>query len=62
MAIKHDKEPLKTILDKDNSKELVLPNFQRPFVWDKDDQKKLLGSILAGTFSIVFNCVIFHVF
>lgn len=46
--IKYDKESLRQILDADCQSKLVLPDFQRDFVWDKDKQTKLLASVLVG--------------
>jgi|GEM_PF-739911 len=46
--IKYDKESLRQIIDADEHKNLVLPDFQRDFVWDRDKQTKLLASVLVG--------------
>lgn len=46
--IKYDKETLRQILDDDSQAKLVLPDFQRDFVWDRDKQTKLIASVLVG--------------
>lgn len=38
---------IKDLIEKSESKEILLPNFQREYVWDrKSNQKALLASIL----------------
>ncbi len=44
----NDKESLKELIEKDKKFKLVLPHFQRRFVWDVKDQKSLLQSMLSG--------------
>ncbi|MBO5826747.1 MAG: DUF262 domain-containing protein, partial [Treponema sp.] len=36
-----------TILDRIKKQELILPDFQRGFVWDSEKMKKLYASVLA---------------
>ncbi|WP_242946965.1 DUF262 domain-containing protein [Clostridium haemolyticum] len=36
---------LKEIFSKNDENKLVLPDFQRDFVWDKEQQKKFIGII-----------------
>ncbi|MBP1925265.1 hypothetical protein J2Z76_001122 [Sedimentibacter acidaminivorans] len=38
---------LKDIFNKNDENKLVLPDFQRDFVWDKDQQKNLLASFMT---------------
>src|SRR3712207_2568586 len=38
---------LKEIFSKNDENKLVLPDFQRDFVWDKEQQKNLLASFLT---------------
>ncbi|SMM98079.1 M. jannaschii predicted coding region MJ0686 [uncultured Candidatus Thioglobus sp.] len=45
---KFDSENLEKIIEKDRKFELVLPHFQRRFVWNVKDQKSLLQSMLSG--------------
>lgn len=40
-------ESLKAILDLDSSSKLVLPDFQRDFVWKREKQTELLASMLV---------------
>ncbi len=46
--MKYDRETLRIVFEADLNNELVLPDFQRDFVWKKDKQSKLLASILVG--------------
>ncbi|CAB1075771.1 hypothetical protein D1AOALGA4SA_3582 [Olavius algarvensis Delta 1 endosymbiont] len=46
--MKFDSNDLKTILEDNVKKKLVLPNFQRSFIWDENNQKKLLSSFFLG--------------
>ena len=46
--MRFESNDLKTILDDNNKKKLVLPNFQRSFVWDEHNQRKLLSSFFLG--------------
>jgi hypothetical protein len=48
MAIKHDTLTLGDLLHLESAQKLVLPNFQRDFVWKPDQQRNLLCSLLAG--------------
>ncbi|MDC9714427.1 MAG: DUF262 domain-containing protein [Gammaproteobacteria bacterium] len=45
---KFDDETLKDIIEKERKFKLVLPHFQRKFVWKVEDQKALLQSMLSG--------------
>ena len=45
---KFDEETLLELIEKDRKFELVLPHFQRRFVWEVKDQKSLLQSMLSG--------------
>ncbi len=45
---KYDERTLKDFLKDSRKFSLVLPHFQRDFVWDKEKQKSLLQSMLAG--------------
>lgn len=47
MAIKNDEKSLDFIYKDLSAKEMVLPNFQRGFVWDRNKQKSLVASILV---------------
>ena len=43
------KEPsLKTLIDRSENKEFVLPNFQRDYVWPIENQKKLISTFLVN--------------
>lgn len=45
--MEHTKILIKDIIDKSQCKELLLPNFQRNYVWERGkNQKQLLTSIL----------------
>jgi hypothetical protein len=48
LAIENIEKELNQIYQELDSKWLVLPNFQRQFVWSKEKQKKLLASVLVG--------------
>ncbi len=48
MPAKYDKLNLKEIVKDNISGKMVLPNFQREFVWDRDKQKKLLSSFVCN--------------
>lgn len=39
---------LRQIFEQDKSKKLVLPDFQRDFVWNREKQRGLLASLLVG--------------
>ena len=45
---KHDSTTLEDLLGKAENFSLVLPHFQRDFVWKADDQRSLLQSMLAN--------------
>jgi hypothetical protein len=45
---KFGSESLEKLIEKDKTFKLVLPHFQRRFVWDVKDQKSLLQSMLSG--------------
>jgi len=47
MSIHYDTKTLREIIESHKNRGLVLPNFQRGFVWTLDDQKQLLTSLLA---------------
>lgn len=46
--MKYEQEKLRNIFDADSDNKLVLPNFQRDFVWSMEKQSNLLASILVG--------------
>lgn len=46
--MKYQTETLKDIFKADSNKKLVLPDFQRDFVWEIEKQKGLLSSLLVG--------------
>ena len=48
MAITYDDKPVKRLFKELNESKLVLPNFQRGFVWDAEKQKNLIASLLVG--------------
>ena len=48
MAIENREKELKAIYQDIDEDKLVLPNFQRGFVWSREQQSKLLASILVG--------------
>jgi len=50
MEISTDKKELKGLIEKTHSGEIVLPQFQRNFVWGIDDIEDLLKSLLKGYF------------
>lgn len=45
---KYDSESLEKLIEKDKKFKVVLPHFQRRFVWDVKSQKSLLQSMLSG--------------
>jgi len=47
MAKENTEKDLSTIYSELDSNKLVLPNFQRGFVWDRNKQKSLLASLLV---------------
>ncbi|MCQ3810879.1 MAG: DUF262 domain-containing protein [Acidimicrobiia bacterium] len=47
MGIHYETTTLREIVDSHTRGKLVLPNFQREFVWSVEDQRKLLTSLLA---------------
>jgi hypothetical protein len=48
MSITYTKYELKYLIDMNKEGKLVLPNFQREFVWDETKQKSMLSSFLVG--------------
>ncbi|MEM9924065.1 MAG: DUF262 domain-containing protein [Cyanobacteria bacterium P01_D01_bin.50] len=46
--MEYSTETLRAIFEADKNNKLVLPNFQRDFVWNKEKQTKLLASVLVG--------------
>ncbi|MEE4358974.1 MAG: DUF262 domain-containing protein [Desulfococcaceae bacterium] len=46
--MKFESVPLYSILEENNDNKIVLPNFQRGYVWDDDKQRKLIASFLLG--------------
>jgi len=43
------KEPiLRTLIQRSENKEFVLPNFQRDYVWPVENQKKLIATFLVN--------------
>lgn len=48
MPAKYVQSNLKDIVEDNKAGKLVLPNFQRDFVWDFDKQKRLLSTFLCG--------------
>lgn len=48
MEIDYKSDKLSSIFSKIHNNKLIVPNFQREFVWERDDQKKLLASCLSG--------------
>jgi uncharacterized protein with ParB-like and HNH nuclease domain len=48
MAINNQKRELKSIFIELEENKLVLPNFQRAFVWERDKQKSLVASLLVS--------------
>ncbi|MGC6475153.1 MAG: DUF262 domain-containing protein [Parvibaculales bacterium] len=46
--ISHEAKLLKGYFGDDNNGKILLPNFQRKFVWTPDQQKKLIAAVLAG--------------
>ena len=47
MPVEHDATSLRDLLADHDRGKLVLPNFQREFVWSLDDQQSLVASIVA---------------
>ena len=47
MSIEHKSRKLKDLYEKIEKKEIVLPNFQRGFVWSFDEQQKLIASVIV---------------
>ena len=47
MAIKNTESPLNVIYENLRTNKMVLPNFQRGFVWDRNKQKSLIASVLV---------------
>ena len=45
--IKYDNTTLESIIEKDENSEIVLPHFQRNYVWQREAQENLLLSVLA---------------
>lgn len=52
-------EPLKWLIEKVETAEIVLPEFQRSFVWRRNDVEDLLISILKGYYvgSFILLCI-----
>lgn len=48
MSIDHKTRTLATLIADSNSGQVLLPNFQRSYVWKPDDAKSLAASILLG--------------
>lgn len=48
MSIDHSTRTLATLISDSNSGQILLPNFQRSYVWKPDDAKSLAASILLG--------------
>ncbi|WP_169618751.1 DUF262 domain-containing protein [Mycolicibacterium peregrinum] len=48
MSIEHATRTLATLITESNSGQVLLPNFQRSYVWRPDDHKSLAASILLG--------------
>jgi len=46
--MEYSNETLRAIFESDSNGKLVLPNFQRDFVWTREKQSKLLASVLVG--------------
>ena len=46
MATSYETKNLSQIFQLIKNKTWVLPNFQRDYVWDKEDQKQLIASLL----------------
>ncbi|AFZ29914.1 protein of unknown function DUF262 [Gloeocapsa sp. PCC 7428] len=46
--MEYSSETLRSIFEADTNKKLVLPNFQRDFVWNREKQANLLASVLVG--------------
>lgn len=47
MPVEHDATSLRDLLSNHARRKLVLPNFQREFVWSLDDQQSLVASMVA---------------
>lgn len=48
MSIEHSTRTLASLIAESNSSQVLLPNFQRSYVWKPDDHKSLAASILLG--------------
>jgi len=48
MAIKYEKYQLQELIKKTNSHQILLPNFQRDYVWKQTQQEKLAISCIVG--------------
>ena len=48
MAIVQETEPLDVLFERIVANKLLLPNFQRDFIWEKDQQRALVASLLNG--------------
>lgn len=46
--VQHNQKTIKAYIADDEKGKILLPNFQRKFVWTPDQQKKLISSLLAG--------------
>jgi len=44
----YDSTSIEELIKKENNGEIIIPYFQRQFVWDTDQQKKLIASLLLG--------------
>ena len=48
MSVEYTKYSLQSLIEMNNGGKLVLPNFQREFVWDENKQRGMLSSFLVG--------------
>lgn len=48
MPVSYPEIQLRKLLEDGERLKLVLPNFQRDFVWTEDNQKFLIASLLLG--------------
>ena len=48
MSVEYTKYSLQSLIEMNNGGKLVLPNFQREFVWDENKQRSMLSSFLVG--------------
>jgi uncharacterized protein with ParB-like and HNH nuclease domain len=47
LSVKHESRKLKDLYNQIENREVVLPNFQRGFVWSLDEQRKLIASMIV---------------